>query len=52
MHISCFGFFFWNIVSYYVLTHFCLVYVYSVRQFIGRFCGMCVGCEPNLQIIL
>ena len=36
MHTSYFGLFFflfWKIVSYFVFTHFWLVYVYSVRQF-------------------
>ena len=49
MHTSYFGFFFWNIVSYFVFTHFWLI---MTRQFIDRCCGMCGGCEPNLPIIL
>ena len=51
MHTSYFGFFFWNLVSFFffVFTHFWLI---MMRQFIDRYCGMCGGCEPNIQIIL
>ena len=54
MHTSNFGVFFsfWNLVSFFfffVFTHFWLI---MMRQFIDRYCGMCGGCEPNIQIIL